>query len=221
MKRVGIKKRELEKYRNLYNANRFIEGVFSQIKENYTKERIPYRLSKGNYKYFSEEYIPIYRYLKYVYGFQSHILFKHVGIGNQPYDGVVKIGELYKRIEVSYLYLGKYANDQQKKLIEDGAAYSYRDAGELFSQIKKVILDTARKKAKKPYGDTLLVLYYASGEDLYPGETGMEQEKFAEIIEELQRIKYHAKRVDFFIPQIKYENEDGKQVKTSKLYRIK
>lgn len=209
---VYIKREELEKYRSLREAGGFIDRVFSRVE----KHDGP----KGYYKYFSEEYIPIYRYLKHVYGLSSNIMFKHVGIENQPYDGVVKIGDLYKRIEIAYLYLSKYANDQQNK-IEKEVTHSIRDADELFMQIEKVIMDTARKKAIKPYGDTLLVLYYASGEDLYPGDMGMDEIKFDELIKKLRDIRFHAKRVDFFIPEMLYENSSEQHMKPKRLYRIK
>jgi len=151
----------------------------------------------------------------------SSIKFKHVGIENTPYDGVVKIEDQYNRLEITYLYLGKYASDQQKKIIEDGAAWSYRDAEEIYIQIEKVILDTARKKAAKTNKNTLLVLYYASGEDLYPGDEGMDEETFEALIEKLQGIRYRAKRVHFFVPQIEYVNASGQQTKPERLYRIK
>jgi len=198
-----VQRSELEKYRNLREAGWFIERVFSRIEKCFEQERESYRLSKGNYKYFSEEYIPIFRYLKFAYGLESNISFKHVGADNQPYDGVVKIGDVYKRIEIAYLYLGR------------------RNTDELYLQIEKLVLDTARKKAKKPYGDTLLVLYYACNEDLRPGEDGMGEERFDALIDKLQGIKYHAKRVDFLIPSFEYKNADGKQIEPERLYRIK
>ena len=167
-----ITRKNLEKYRSLREADAFIKSITAGIKSSYAQQRTQYRLSKGNYKYFKEEYIPIFEYLKHVYGLSGSIMFKHVGMDNQSYDGVVKIDDQNKRIEIAYLYLGKYAKEMQKNIIEGGSAQSVRDAEELYEQIKKLILDTARKKAKKPYGDTLLVLYYASGEELYPGDIG-------------------------------------------------
>ena len=216
-----VKRRDLEKYRNLIDAERFIARVFAQIEKNDKEERTPYRLSKGYYKYFNEEYIPIFKYLKHVYGLSNSIMFKHVGIDNQPYDGVVKIGDLYHRIEIAYLYLGKYAKDQQKSIIEKHGAYSIYDADELYLQIKKLILDTAKKKAKKPYGDTLLVLYYASGEDLYPGDVGLSEERFSQVIDELKEISYHAKKVNFFLPSFEYTNSEGAQFKPARIFIIK
>ncbi len=216
-----ITKKDLEKYRNLRDAEAFINSVFARIKNDYAQQRIPYRLSKGYYKYYKEEYIPIFRYLKHVYGLSSSIMFKHVGTDNQSYDGVVKINDLYKRIEIAYLYLGKYAKERQKKILEKGHVHSIRNDEELYPQIKKMILDTAKKKAKKPYGDTLLVLYYASGKELYSGDIGMENDKFDELIEELKRIRYHAKRVHFFIPKLVFKSASGQQTKPAKIYRIK
>ena len=216
-----ITKKDLEKYRNLRDADAFIKSVFVKIKNNYAQQRLSYRLSKGYYKYYKEEYIPIFRYLKHVYGLSGSIMFKHVGTDNQSYDGVVKIDDLYKRIEIAYLYLGKYAKEKQKRIIEHGYTQSIRDSEELYLQIRKLILDTAKKKAKKPYGDTLLVLYYAFGEELYPGEPGLEREKFDELIEELRHISYHAKRVHLFIPELVYRSVSGQQTKPAKIYRIK
>lgn len=50
-----IKNSELEQWRSLSETKDFIEHVFSRISKNYELERIPYRLSQGNYKRFSED----------------------------------------------------------------------------------------------------------------------------------------------------------------------
>ena len=59
MYKTVIKFDELEKWRSLHDAEIFIKDVFLRIKNTYEVERTPYRLSQGNYKNFSEEYIPI------------------------------------------------------------------------------------------------------------------------------------------------------------------
>ena len=219
---AGVKKQELEKYRRLDDAERFIARVLAQVEAHYPEERALYRLSEGYYKHFKEEYIPIFRYLKHVYGLKSDVMFKHVGIENQPYDGVVKIGGQHRRIEIAYLSLGKHAKEQQqKKIVEENAALSIRDTEELYQQIEKLILDTARKKAKKPYEGTLLVLYYASGEDLYPGDVGFSEERFGRLVDTLRAISYRAEKVHLFLPEYAYTDGKAELLEPARIYVIK
>ena len=107
------------------------------------------------------------------------------------------------------------------KIIENGVAFDYYDPIDLFNEIYKIIIATAEKKAKKKYDETLLLIYYAFNQDLFPGDEGLPEETFLELINKLKSIPYKADYVDFFIPEFQYENIYGVKSKPARLYNIK
>ncbi len=216
-----IKDSELEQWHNISESKMFIEQILNRIKENYDVEHKAYRLSQGNYKNFSEEYIPTFRYLEFKYGVNSDLEYRHVGLGNQGFDAEIRIGGAIQTIEIAYPDLGIRTKEYQQQMIDKRSAHKIFDPNVLFEKIKRIIIETANKKARKQYGETLLLIYYPFSEDLYPGDIGLSETQFELMIDELKKIIFGANQVDFFVPGYEYENIFGKNLKPAKLYHIK
>ena len=219
MQRTVIKNSELEEWRSILEMGVFIECVFKRVKHVFT-QRKKFQTSYGNYKQFIEEYMPVYKYLKHIYKSDEDVLYRHVGVGNQPYDGEIKKKKIVSRIEIGYPILGKEAYLRSLELIDKGSVVHLYDK-EYFQKIREVILETAKKKAIKVYDETWLLIYYPFVEQLYPGDTGLPEEEFSNLIEELRSITYKTRKVDFFVPSFQYNNYLGSQIKPERLYRIK
>jgi len=216
-----IKDFELERWRSLPEAKDFIEEVILRIDKNYENERKPYRLSQGNYKNFTEEYRPIFRYLEYKYGLNKDIKYRHVGVGNQGFDAEIEFNNKIKEIEIAYPLLGMRSKQFELQMVDKRSAHEIYDPEELFMQINNVILETAKKKAIKQYGDTLLLIYYPFSEDLLPGDVGLPEMKFGQMVDSLKEISFGAKQVDFFVPAYNYSDIYGDQCKPARLYQIR
>lgn len=220
MQTTVIKNSELEKWRSILEMHEFIERVFEKVGHVYYTQGIKFQTSYGNYKQFIEEYMPVYRYLRNIYGFSKGVFYRHLGVGNQSYDGEIKINDIISRIEIGYPILGREAYLRSLELVDKGSVVHLYDS-EYFQEIRQVILQTANKKAKIEYGETTLLIYYSFVEKLYPGDTGLPEEEFGDLVNELKSISYKAKRVDFFVPSFEYINYLGQQSKPARLYRIK
>jgi hypothetical protein len=157
--------------------------------------------------------------LEYKFGINEDIFFRHIDVGNQSYDGEIKYKDQILKIEIAYPTLGVRSNEVQKQLLEKGGASEYYDPEELFIKIRRIIIDTAIKKAAKPYKETLLLLYYPFSENLFPGDVGLTEEMFEQFVNELKIISYKAEKVDFFVPAFKYKDYlEEQKCKPARLY---
>ena len=197
MDNIIISKSELELKRNLKEAKRYIDDVLIKV-QSLNDDKKQYRVSKGLYKKFREEYIPLFNYLVFKYGYDNDVVFKYVGIGNQEYDAIIEINGRPIKVEITYLILGADANKRNKEVNTTGYSLRINKPQEVISKIREQILETAIKKSSKFYGDTLLILYFPC-EDMYPGDYLLRTEILENIIEDLKKINYKAKRVEFFI----------------------
>ncbi len=212
---------EFEKWRTLRETKSFIDEVLKRIWENSNFELKAYTLCQGNYKNFKEEYIPMYNYLENKYGLDNGILFRHVGVGNQPYDGEAKVINNTQKIEIKYITMGREEKYFHKEWLGGEGAFRCGDIEGLLLSIKELITQIALKKAEIVYGDTLLLLYFASCDYVCPSSVGFSVEDFDIIANDLKKISYKAQRVDFFIPAEKYQNCFWEKNDPAMVYRIK
>lgn len=214
-----IDKSELELMRNLQEAKKYIDNILFLVKS-INDEINRYRLSEGYYKKFKEEYIPIFNYLVFKYGYDVNLEFTYVGIGNQEYDAEVLENGNPLKIEITYLTLGRESNERSKELIIEGYSIRIGDPRIKLSDYNKLINETAIKKALKHYGDTLLILYFPC-EDIYVGDYILPKEFFEKIIRELKGKEYNTRKVDLFIPEKSVINNLGERKIPPQIYRIK
>ena len=107
---------DIEKARTVSELDEWIKAKQAEFES--TQEGIMYlRFREGLSKQFAEEIIPLARYAKYRFGFESKALIKPV-IGNQQFDGIIIDGNNEFKVETTLAFNGYQEHHRMKILSE-------------------------------------------------------------------------------------------------------
>lgn len=195
-----ITKEEIEHPRTPDGLRQFVAEVRKRV-ESDQNELKKARKKVGLYKMFVDEVIPLALAADIVCE-QSDLLMPV--IGNQGYDVIVMDTERNEKgkIEIAKPYDGKADANDVRVVEERGfSEIKIHSLGGELSDIAAHILATARKKSLKDYTDCTLLI---AGVITPPFECELEPLKeVAELLkEELQSIKYFAKKVILVVPPL-------------------
>ena len=173
-------------------------------------------LRKGLFKQLVGEIIPVKDYAQSQYAGRD-VLIKPV-IGNQGYDAEIldSSSQLIERIEVTSPHDGDFESNDTKLAIERGfgKVRVYRP-GEDVTNIARLILDAVKKKSKKDYSDsTLLIVVELTPlpSSALPDRSSSYRTAIESLVRELKCITYRAKKVAMLCPEKTVVEIHGYQV---------
>lgn len=157
--------KEMQKYKTVMDHKSYYLGIHDLIKNNQFEKKQA-RIKKGIYKDLMEEFYPLIKYVELRYENDMNITFKWTGkiLENQGinYDGIIlKNGEIYEKIEMTFPKLGNKEVLQAKILNEEGVVSEVGSLDEEMRYLEKVIIETFDKKnTSKHYDDSIVLVIY-------------------------------------------------------------
>jgi hypothetical protein len=171
----------------------FVEEVGSQARGDQA-EHDRGVLKRGPYKRLLDEVIPLSLYASVAYTDEFRLLPVK---GNQAYDAEVfdATGEVVERIEVTLPHDGEWEAEDARRLVDRGyGKVRVWSAGEDIDEIRPFVMDTARKKALRDYGDATL-LFVLNVVPLAVSHSHARREKLEALFADLARMSFSAGRV--------------------------
>jgi len=184
--------RRIETFMDINKAEMFHKCIMAEIGKD-KLEIAKFRENKGVYKKYKEEWLPIYFFMQEVEVYKGTKF--RVVLGNQGYDGIIKIAESEKKVEVTTAIDGKKFMKDMKLLNNKG--YSEVEVNDLFTaQFNKLKLidSTVNKKEVKDYKDTILIVNV----DGFP-EFGFEEKEELKLINNYFNRKFSDNIAEIYI----------------------
>ena len=186
---------------NVLEHKKYYDEVMKNIGEDEDKIKVA-RLHDKTYKAFFEEYSVLIDYAIAKYGEKCSIKF----CGNDTskslkYDGLIKIGDVEEKIEITSPFYGEDEKEQMKQLNRVGITSIKIESDidfktEIFQKVKEAI---DKKNNMDSYDNTInLVVLFDSFENIFSKQ--ISDEKFINgIFEDLKNEKYKFKTVSILV----------------------
>jgi hypothetical protein len=198
-----LKRRELEQPRRPSELRRYVSSLFEEIRRKKEAKKQA-RLRTGLFKYLIREIYPLSVFAGWRYPEDNVLCVPK--IGNQGYDAIITntAGRLLEEIEITWPVDGQLENYRARCLNERGGTeVEVGGPKEGRAGVKSRIIEAARNKAKKDYGNASLVTVL----DLWPEfflDQADDQEDVRDIVEQLRGLKYRARSVYLLLFPVEY-----------------
>lgn len=159
---------------------------------------------RGLYKRFVEELMPLSRLSESLFG--PDVLVRPM-LGNQGFDAEIlnRNGEVIERVELTIPHDGAAAADNVRKVIKRGfgEVYTRTYGSSVLATVFDHVIEVAKQKSTKDYGDCTLIIVASSGFPAYEAELAATNDEAQQLEKALRALPWRARRVIVDIPDIR------------------